>query len=356
MQDNILSLFDISKKFGIQNVLNGISLDIKKGEFLTLLGSSGCGKTTLLRLIAGLEVLDYGKIILHGKDISNDEPNNRHVNTVFQNYALFPHLNVFDNIAYGLRIKGMKKADIKPRINEMLTLVKMEGYEKRMPNQLSGGQRQRIAIARALINKPDILLLDEPLGALDLKLRQHMQTELKQIQKKTNITFIYVTHDQDEALNLSDRIAVLHKGFIEQIGTPEEIYLYPKTRYVAEFVGDRNILQGIVTEVNGDTAYVNIGGDSAFCKSDGLKKGDRIIIAVHTDKMLMCSRNQPIGEFCVHGEVFDIFYTGSQKKISVKSKNGNIYNVILYTTNDTTQVGQDVCISWNAEYGIVIKE
>ncbi len=235
MSEIILELDNIIKKFEDQEVIKNISLKINKGEFLTLLGPSGCGKTTTLRIIAGFENPTSGSVILEGKHVENKQPNERNVNTVFQNYALFPHMNVFDNIAYGLKIRKVNKIEIKKRVMEMLNLVQLEGYEKRKTDQLSGGQKQRVAIGRALINNPQILLLDEPLGALDLKLRKQMQVELKRLQKKLQITFVYVTHDQEEALNMSDRIAVMNEGIIDQLGTPEDIYERPANKICSRF-------------------------------------------------------------------------------------------------------------------------
>lgn len=240
--DEILELKGIKKAFGGVPVLNGIDLKVEPGEFITLLGSSGCGKTTTLRIISGLEVPDSGTVLLEGADVTNTEPDKRGVHTVFQNYALFPHMTVEANIGYSLRIRGVKKPEIKSRVREMLELVQLEGFGSRMPGELSGGQRQRVAIARSVIDSPKVLLLDEPLGALDLQLRRMMQTELKRLQKKLGITFIYITHDQEEALNMSDRIAVMRDGLFEQLGTPNEIYDRPKTAFVARFVGSANIL------------------------------------------------------------------------------------------------------------------
>ena len=240
--DEILELKGIKKAFGGVPVLNGIDLKVEPGEFITLLGSSGCGKTTTLRIISGLEVPDSGTVLLEGADVTNTEPDKRGVHTVFQNYALFPHMTVEANIGYSLRIRGVKKPEIKSRVREMLELVQLEGFGSRMPGELSGGQRQRVAIARSAIDSPKVLLLDEPLGALDLQLRRMMQTELKRLQKKLGITFIYITHDQEEALNMSDRIAVMRDGLFEQLGTPNEIYDRPKTAFVARFVGSANIL------------------------------------------------------------------------------------------------------------------
>ncbi len=242
MGESILQLRQIRKSFDNTEVLKGIDLEVAQGEFITLLGASGCGKTTTLRIIAGLELPDAGQVILEGQDITNREPNKRDVNTVFQNYALFPHMNVSDNVGYGLKIRKVPKAEIERKVEQALRLVQLEEYGKRMPDQLSGGQKQRIAIARAVINEPKVLLLDEPLGALDLKLRRQMQLELKRLQKRLGITFIYITHDQEEAINMSDRIGVMHEGVLEQLGTPNEVYYQPKTSYVADFVGNANIL------------------------------------------------------------------------------------------------------------------
>ena len=251
MSEISLELKNIKKSFQEgEDVLESICFTAKKGEFVTLLGSSGCGKTTTLRIIAGLEQPDSGQVFLNGKDVTSLEPNQRNVNTVFQNYALFPHMNVADNIGYGLKLKKTSKAEISRRVKEMLELVQLSGFEKRKPSELSGGQRQRVAIARALVNNPEVLLLDEPLGALDLQLRRAMQHELKRLQKKLGITFIYITHDQEEAINMSDTIAVMNHGRFEQIGTPDEIYNHPKTSYVAMFVGNANILTGVVESVD----------------------------------------------------------------------------------------------------------
>ena len=240
----LIELSAINKRFDDQVVLDDFNLYINENEFITLVGPSGCGKTTLLRIIGGFESVDSGKVIFDGKDISNLEPNERAINTVFQKYALFPHLNVYENIAFGLRLKKKSVQEIDDLVKWSLKLVKLNNYEQRKITSLSGGQQQRVAIARAIVNQPKVLLLDEPLGALDLKLRQNMQYELKELQKKLNITFVFVTHDQEEALSMSDTVVVMNNGLIQQIGTPEDIYNEPKNRFVANFIGESNIIRG----------------------------------------------------------------------------------------------------------------
>lgn len=301
MAEVSLELKEIKKSFTEgEAVLDNINLEISKGEFITLLGSSGCGKTTTLRIIAGLEQPDAGSVWLDGREVTGLEPNQRDVNTVFQNYALFPHMNVAENIGYGLKLKKVPKSEIKKKVSQMLELVQLEGYEKRKPSELSGGQKQRVAIARALVNNPEVLLLDEPLGALDLQLRRAMQIELKHLQKKLGITFIYITHDQEEAINMSDRIAVMKDGRIEQIGTPDEIYNHPKTSYVATFVGNANILHGVAESIQGENAIVKIGNDRVIVKLEtsqqdtedtGAKQylaaGEKVTLAVRSENILL---------------------------------------------------------------------
>ena len=284
--DYILQLEDIHKRFGDTQVLNGIDLQVRQGEFITLLGSSGCGKTTTLRIIAGLETPDEGRVLLEGKDMARTEPNKRDVNTVFQNYALFPHMNVEQNVGYALKIRRRDKEEIRSEVKRMLELVQLEGFEKRMPSELSGGQRQRVAIARAVINQPKLLLLDEPLGALDLQLRRQMQQELKRLQKKLGLTFIYITHDQEEALNMSDRIAVMKDGRFQQVGTPGEVYDSPRTAYVAQFVGSANIVRGRAGERAGDgVSFENEDGRGEFLpRGKTFAPGDPVVLAIRGEQ------------------------------------------------------------------------
>ena len=301
MPDILLELKNIKKSFTTgEDVLDDICLTVARGEFVTLLGSSGCGKTTTLRIIAGLEQTDSGSVWINGQDVTKLPPDKRDVNTVFQNYALFPHMNVAENIGYGLKLRKVPRGEIKKKVAQMLELVQLEGYEKRKPSELSGGQKQRVAIARALVNNPKVLLLDEPLGALDLQLRRAMQIELKHLQKKLGITFIYITHDQEEAINMSDRIAVMKDGRIEQIGTPDEIYNHPKTSYVATFVGNANILHGVAENIQGENAIVKIGNDRVIVKLETsqqdtgdtrakqyLAAGEKVTLAVRSENILL---------------------------------------------------------------------
>lgn len=324
MAEVSLELKEIKKSFTEgEAVLDNISLEISKGEFITLLGSSGCGKTTTLRIIAGLEQPDAGSVWLDGREVTGLEPNQRDVNTVFQNYALFPHMNVAENIGYGLKLKKVPKSEIRKKVSQMLELVQLEGYEKRKPSELSGGQKQRVAIVRALVNNPKVLLLDEPLGALDLQLRRAMQIELKHLQKKLGITFIYITHDQEEAINMSDRIAVMKDGRIEQIGTPDEIYNHPKTSYVATFVGNANILHGAAESIQGENAIVKIGNDRVIVKLETsqqdtgdtrakqyLAAGEKVTLAVRSENILL-QETAVIGDTGTdHRETVDISVSG----------------------------------------------
>ena len=324
MPDILLELKNIKKSFTPgEDVLDDICLTVARGEFVTLLGSSGCGKTTTLRIIAGLEQTDSGSVWINGQDVTKLPPDKRDVNTVFQNYALFPHMNVAENIGYGLKLRKVPRGEIKKKVAQMLELVQLEGYEKRKPSELSGGQKQRVAIARALVNNPKVLLLDEPLGALDLQLRRAMQIELKHLQKKLGITFIYITHDQEEAINMSDRIAVMRDGRIEQIGTPDEIYNHPKTSYVATFVGNANILHGVAESIQGENAIVKIGNDRVIVKLETsqqdtgdtrakqyLAAGEKVTLAVRSENILL-QETAVIGDTGTdHRDTVDISVSG----------------------------------------------
>ena len=352
VSDVVLELEGVSKRFDGQTIIDNLSIQIARGEFVTLLGSSGCGKTTILRMIAGLETADAGRVLLNGEDVTGYEPDRRNVNTVFQNYALFPHMNVFDNVVYGPRIRGAKKLELRERAAEILALVEMSGYEKRMPQQLSGGQRQRIAIARALINQPDIVLLDEPLGALDLKLRRHMQMELKRLQRKTGVTFIYVTHDQDEALDMSDKIAVMNGGVFEQIGAPEVVYNAPETRFVAEFVGTRNLVA--VKGCGGEAAML---GEHRIGVARGrLAEGEEGYVAIHADKTRLLTENT--AAFGVPGVVMDTTYSGSQVKTRVALRGAGVdtvFSVVEYNALRKFAAGETVFLHWEPHEAAVVQ-
>ena len=322
MAEVSLELKEIKKSFTEgEAVLDNISLEISKGEFITLLGSSGCGKTTTLRIIAGLEQPDAGSVWLDGREVTGLEPNQRDVNTVFQNYALFPHMNVAENIGYGLKLKKVPKSEIRKKVSQMLELVQLEGYEKRKPSELSGGQKQRVAIARALVNNPKVLLLDEPLGALDLQLRRAMQIELKHLQKKLGITFIYITHDQEEAINMSDRIGVMHEGILEQLGTPNEVYYQPKTSYVADFVGNANILHK-----NGETFAIR--------SENILMNGE----AVCTQEAVVVEKS----------------FAGGQLRILFRLPDGQTLTASRYGIDNDLQPGQKVQIGWDAKDAVKV--
>lgn len=348
----IVELEGVNKIYGTNQVVKDLELKVKEGEFLTLLGSSGCGKTTTLRMIAGFEEPTSGSIKVEGEAIEEKEPFERNVNTVFQSYALFPHKTIFDNIAYGLKMKKVPKEEIRVRVKEMMELVQLEGFEKRYPNQLSGGQKQRVAIARALINRPRVLLLDEPLGALDLKLRKQMQIELKRLQRKLNITFVYVTHDQEEALTMSDRIAIMHDGILDQLGTPVEIYERPKTKFVATFIGETNIFDGAIESVDGNNIMVTIENGSISGQGKDFKKGEYISVSVRPEKMKFSK--QPVSGFSIRAAVKDYIYVGSVMKCIVELPNGNELKIERLAGEDLPETGTKIYPYWNIEDAVLI--
>lgn len=329
-----IDLKNISKSYDGENVLENINLYIKENEFLTLLGPSGCGKTTTLRIIGGFEKPTEGRVIFEGKDITDVPPYQRQINTVFQKYALFPHLNVYDNIAFGLKIKKMSKDIIKEKVSEMLRLVNLQGYENRSIEQLSGGQQQRIAIARALVNEPKVLLLDEPLGALDLKLRKEMQVELKNMQKRIGITFIYVTHDQEEALTMSDTIVVMDKGVIQQIGTPVDIYNEPKNAFVAKFIGESNIVEGIMH----NDYIVEFSGKVFECVDKGFGKNEEVEVVIRPEDIDIV----PLEDGILKGKVKSVTFKGVHYEMFVMSDDVEwmIHSTIMKEVG--TEIGMNI--------------
>ena len=351
MTEICLELKDIRKSFEKEtDVLKGISLAIGKGEFITLLGSSGCGKTTTLRIIAGLETPDGGQVFLDGKDVTSLAPEARDVNTVFQNYALFPHMNVADNIGYGLKLKKTPKEEIRRKVKKMLELVQLPGYEKRKPSELSGGQKQRVAIARALVNNPKVLLLDEPLGVLDLQLRRAMQIELKRLQKKLGITFIYITHDQEEAINMSDRIAVMNEGRFEQIGSPDEIYNHPRTSYVATFVGNANILKGRAAGTENGCVLVELPGGIMPVDAAGeeIKEGEEVTLAVRSENIRLD------GGCGLEAEVAEKSFAGGLLRVVLKLSDGTEVTASRYGIDAAVQPGEKVCLSFEPGDAVLV--
>lgn len=356
MTEIAVELIHVIKRFGDVVAVDDVNLKIRDGEFFSLLGPSGCGKTTSLRMIAGLETVTKGDVLLHGKAMKDIPPFKRPVNTVFQNYALFPHLNVERNIAFGLEMQKVPKDEIKSRVGEALEMVRMADMGKRRPNQLSGGQQQRIALARALVNRPEVLLLDEPLGALDLKLRKTMQLELKQLQEQVGITFIYVTHDQEEALTMSDRIAVMNEGKVLQVDSPEEIYENPKTRFVADFIGETNFLDGIVEETNGETIVVAIDGQAsvkALCKVS-VHKGQEVSLAIRPEKISLKKKG------LMKGRVEESIYIGTDTRFIIRLTDKT--SVTVRTQNlssnqgDLYQRGDEVSLDWDLAHALVLTE
>lgn len=318
----LLRVDRITKSFGDSAILKGVSLTVHQGEFLTLLGPSGCGKTTTLRVIAGFESPDAGRVFLQGEDVTELPPYRRDVHTVFQHYALFPHYDVYDNIAFGLRLRKLPESDIKRRVSEALSLVKLSGFESRRTSQISGGQMQRIALARALVGRPSLLLLDEPLGALDLKLRKEMQLELKALQRKLGLAFVYVTHDQEEAMHLSDRVAVFRSGLIEQIGTPEEIYQRPATSYVADFLGSANLLSAQLLDAAGGSLLLRLEGEvdveRPYSGEPPVRVGERLKVAIRPERIEVSYENHATpesGKVRIKASLIDNVFLGNSSQI-----------------------------------------
>src|SRR4051794_19990164 len=355
-----IRLTGLRKSYGEVRALDGIDLDVSAGEFFTLLGPSGSGKTTTLRLIAGFERPDEGRVELAGEDVTGLPPDERNVNTVFQDYALFPHMSVGDNVAYGLRVKKVPKAEREERVAEALTMVRLEGYQARRPSQLSGGQRQRVALARALVNRPRVLLLDEPLGALDLKLRQQLQVELKRIQSEVGITFIYVTHDQDEALTMSDRIAVMDAGRVIQIGAPNEVYDEPESDFVAGFVGVSNLLELPVEAVDGGMASLKLGpADRVTADAGSLSAGQTAIVTIRPERISIAEGDTPADLCRASGVVRESLYAGPMTRFVVALDGGGELMVVRQNAHTSFEDaenlrGQAVTLAWGREYTRVI--
>jgi spermidine/putrescine transport system ATP-binding protein len=346
-----IRLASLTKQFGGVRAVDGVSLTIRSGEFFSLLGPSGCGKTTTLRMIGGFDLPTGGTIELRGRDVTREPPDKRPVNMVFQSYALFPHLDVAGNIAFGLKRRGVAGSEIRRRTAEILELVHLPGYERRRTHELSGGQQQRIALARALVNEPNVLLLDEPLGALDLKLRKRLQVELKRIQMDVGITFVYVTHDQEEALTMSDRIAVMHHGRIEQVGTPEDLYDRPATSFVADFIGTTNLLAGIVEGVEAGAAVVRLdSGDACRVTADGRRAGQAIQLSVRPEAIRLVAT----GSGGLPATVEQVAYLGAAVQYLVRTAGGQALTV-LAGRNDPRFAPEDpVELSWAPSDSLVL--
>ena len=352
MKKVILKVENLKKSYGAKEVIKNFDLEVYEGEFLTLLGSSGCGKTTILRAIAGLDPVSDGHIYIDGKDVTMLDPKYREVNTIFQNYALFPLMSVEKNIGFGLKMKKVPNKEIKKRVEEMLELVHLQGYEKRKPKELSGGEQQRVSLARGLINNPKVLLLDEPLSALDQKLRKDMQLELKQLQKKLGITFIYVTHSQDEALTMSDRIVLLKDGKIEQLGTPVKIYEHPNSLYTASFLGESNLFQGIVSKVEDEFTYVNVENATLKILSQKYEVGDLLDIILRPENIKIYLEKKTEG--MLEGKISECVYNGAYTNLMIRV-NKKLINAMFLGNDKLYSRGQIIYISWDIEDAIVLK-
>jgi spermidine/putrescine transport system ATP-binding protein len=350
-----IALEGVSKRFGKSEAVRDVSLAIGEGEFFSLLGPSGCGKTTTLRMIAGFEMPDEGRIVLQGKDVTSVFANRRPVNMVFQQYALFPHMSIYDNVAFGLKVKRVPRREHRVRVLEILRVVELEGLERRRPRQLSGGQQQRVALARALVNQPAALLLDEPLGALDVKLRKQMQLELKRIQTELGTTFVYVTHDQEEALAMSDRIAVMNGGRVEQIGGPREIYERPATAFVADFIGSLNALEFTIDELVGEYAVMRVGEDQRIIVPirPGARSGDSLRVAVRPERVHIgtVETKGTDGGSRLEGTIAEIVYLGMYTQFHVRTPAGRIVSHRLADESTAPfEPGSRVALSWESEY------
>lgn len=361
MVKNVVELRDIHKSLNDHPILHGINLEVREGEFLTLLGPSGCGKTTLLRLISGFEEPDSGSISIDGKDVSGLPPHKRHVNTVFQSYALFPHMTVADNIAFGLRCQKVPAHEIKSRVADVLKMVKLEKFAERKPSQLSGGQQQRVAIARAAVNQPRVLLLDEPLSSLDYRLRKTMQIELKQLQRKLGITFIFVTHDQEEALSMSDRVVVMQEGWIEQVGTPRQVYEEPGTIKVATFIGEVNIFEGTIVKVNGNhQVMLNVLDKEREAKSTREHRpGDAVHVLVRPEDVRVWNLHEvEDASDMFSGTVEEVIYKGTTVDLIVRLANGKTVAATEFFDEDDYRleykIGAKVWISWTPGWEVIL--
>lgn len=354
MSKVIVKLENFCKSYGKREIIKDLNLEVYEGEFLTLLGSSGCGKTTILRSIAGIDNVTSGKIYLDGDDVTNLDATKREVNTIFQNYALFPHMTVEENIGFGLKMKGVDKNKIKKRVKDMLELVRLKGYENRFPSQLSGGEQQRVSIARGLINKPKVLLLDEPISALDLKLKKQMQVELKQLQRKTGITFIYVTHNQDEALTMSNRIVLLKNGKIEQIDTPENIYRHPSSKYVADFIGESTIFNATVDKIEPNYTFCTLENKYKIkIRSNDYKIDEKLQIVFRPEDVRLSTKEKELQSLpiIIKENIYDGSLTkviaemdNKETKISV-DKDGKIYDI-----------GTELYMVWDVKDIIVVRK
>ncbi|MBN2689288.1 MAG: spermidine/putrescine ABC transporter ATP-binding protein PotA [Gammaproteobacteria bacterium] len=361
MKDNFIEIKGLSKHFGDEQILHNINLSIKNGEFITLLGPSGCGKTTLLKILSGFEEPNLGDVYLNGQTITNIPPEDRQVNMVFQNYALFPHMNVFENVAFGLRCQKISKSKIEDKVNRVLSIVKLDKLKWRKPNQLSGGQQQRVAIARAVVNEPLVLLLDEPLSALDYHLRKNMQMELKQLQRKLGITFVFVTHDQEEALSMSDRIAVMHEGCIEQLGTPREIYEEPCSLQVAQFIGQANIFDSKVLEDGERISFEIENKTFTVTNKKQLTAGQNIHIVVRPEDIAVWSlqemQNTEKTE-ALPGVVEQVVYKGSTVDLVVRLASGKkIFATEFFNEDDAKleyDINEKVWVNWIPDWEVIL--